>query len=140
VVRSHSHGELAVEVGSLQAVQFVEGAVCTRTGVHVHHAQLSASVGGVAADGRVFRQGTLTAGECQQAPAQFAACLPVTGHGALALAVGERIGHFLYALGVSPFDFVQGQHGVVAARCLDFQTALGHIPRCGEYAGVAPYG
>ncbi|MNJ58118.1 hypothetical protein D3C77_537390 [compost metagenome] len=55
MVCSHGHSELAVEVGALQSVQFIEGPVRAGTGVHVHHAQLSTSMGGITADGRVLR-------------------------------------------------------------------------------------
>ena len=62
VLVSDGDGQQAVKIGTLQPVQLVKGAVRASAGVHVHHAQLSASMGGVTADGRVLRQGALTAG------------------------------------------------------------------------------
>ncbi|MNN95485.1 hypothetical protein D3C81_2142990 [compost metagenome] len=55
-------GHQAVEARTVEAVAVVEGAVRPGTGVHVHHAQLSASMGRVARNGRVLGKRPLAAG------------------------------------------------------------------------------
>ena len=87
MVGADRHGELPVEVSALKPVQLIEGPVCPCTGVHVDHAQLGASVGGIAGNGGVLGERALAAGKGQQAPAQFGAAFTLTGHGAFALYV-----------------------------------------------------
>ncbi|MNE89055.1 hypothetical protein D3C76_1578010 [compost metagenome] len=72
-------------------------------------------MGCITADGRVFRQGAFATRQRQQTPRQLGPTFPLAGHGAFALAVGERVRHLLYTLGVGAFDFIQRQHGVIAA-------------------------
>ena len=55
VVGEAADGQQAVEVGTLQPVQLVKGAVRASAGVHVHHAQLSTCMGGVAGYSGVLR-------------------------------------------------------------------------------------
>ncbi|MNN39475.1 hypothetical protein D3C81_1535140 [compost metagenome] len=89
VVGADSNGQQAVKVGALQAVQFIEGAVGTSTGIHVDHAQFGTGVGGIAGNGGVLGQGALATGQGEQAPAQFGPTFTLAGHGAFALTIGQ---------------------------------------------------